>query len=313
MRLAFHQVDTDHLLLGLLHEQRGLANRLLQRQGLHAKKLRLAVEHLSGRGYSLARQEELVFAPGTLRVLARLNQPALRLVESQDLFKALLEEPDTVAQRLLAQLGLEREPLLEAFQALAAQSEAEQAAEHAEELPLRPRRFARRLLTPAAQSVLSYAYAAARFYGHTIVGTEQLFTGLLYVRSGLAAKLLEAHGVDPLEVEAVAYQAIGRGSGTMPGRLKLSRWSEEVCENAWAIARAAGLAQVGTGHLLLALLDLDVGGALFILDQLEVSLVAVRDDLEQAFRRAPGQAEPDGLAEPGEDWAAPTWLEADQP
>jgi ATP-dependent Clp protease ATP-binding subunit ClpA len=306
LRLEFNHVDVDHLLLGLAHEQRGLCLRVLQRHGVVARRLRLAVEQCSGRGYSLARQEDLVFAPGTIRVLARAVAARPRLVESQDLFLALLAEPDTTALAALAGLGLAPAALLTEAERLAgaAREEAEVGLPEAE--VVLPRHFSPRLLTPAAQSVLSYAHAAARFFGHTVVGTEQLLTGLIYVRSGLAAKVLEAHGVDPLRVEAVAARAIGRGSGTVAGRLSQSRWCDEVCESAWGVARKQGLAQVGTGHLLIGLLELDVGGALYILDQLDLNLGQLRDDVEGALAATPHEAEPEeailgGLVPPDDD------------
>ncbi|MEB3329837.1 MAG: Clp protease N-terminal domain-containing protein [Candidatus Sericytochromatia bacterium] len=306
LRLEFNHVDVDHLLLGLAHEQRGLCLRVLQRHGVAARRLRLAVEQCSGRGYSLARQEDLVFAPGTIRVLARAAAARPRLVESQDLFLALLDEPDTAGLAVLTELGLSPAGLRgEAARLAGVVREEAEAGAPAEGVVL-PRHFTPRLLTPAGQSVLSYAHAAARFFGHTLVGTEQLLAGLVYVRSGLAAKVLEAHGVDPLRVEAVAARAIGRGSGTVAGRLTRSRWCEEVCESAWSVARKQGLGQVGTGHLLIGLLELDVGGALYILDQLDLNLGQLRDDVEGALAAVPHDPEPDeavlgGLAPPDDE------------
>ena len=293
LRLEFTQVDTDHLLLGLVHEHRGLANRLLTRHSVGPRQLRLAVEQLSGRGYSMARQEDLVFSAGTIRVLARTAMRRPTLVESQDVFHALLLEPDTAAEALLRHLGLDPEVLRTEAEALLAGGLSEDAETPAVEARVLPRRFVQRLLTPAGQSVLSYAYAATRFFGHTIVGTEQLLAALLYVRTGLAAKVLEANGVDALEVEAVASRVIGRGSGTLPGRLSLSRWCEEVLDQAWIVARKLGHERVGTGHILLGLIDLDVGGALYILDQLDVNLAQIRYDVEAAFEAAAGDPEPE--------------------
>ena len=293
LRLEFTQVDTDHLLLGLAHEHRGLANRLLTRHGVGPKQLRLAVEQLSGRGYSMARQEDLVFSPGTIRVLARTAMRRPTLVESQDVFHALLHEPDTAAEALLKHLQLDLAELRAQAEGLMAGALSEDAESPAEEGKVLPRRFVPRLLTPAGQSVLSYAYAATRFFGHTIVGTEQLLAALLYVKTGLAARVLEANGVDALEVEAVASRVIGRGSGTVPGRLSLSRWCEEVLDHAWSEARKLGHEQVGTGHILLSLVELDVGGALYILDQLDVNLAQIRYDVEAAFEGAHGDPEPE--------------------
>lgn len=292
LRLEFNQVDTDHLLLGLVHEQRGLANTTLQRHGVTSRQLRLAAERLSGRGYSLARQEDLVFAPDTIRVLARVADPQARLVESADLFLALLREGDTAAQHLLTDLALDPTAVAEEVKTRlgALRDELEQGGEAG--AVVLPRHFVPRLLTEPGRRVFDAAFAATRVWGHNLVGTEQLLVALLSVSEGLAAKVLAHHGVQPRLVEAVAARAIGRGSGTIPGRLMLSRWCEEACDMAWTVARKQGLQQVGSGHLLLGLLELDVGGALYILDQLDLNLPQIRDDIEASLMAHPGQAEP---------------------
>lgn len=295
LRLEFSQVDTDHLLLGLVHEQRGLAARALRKLGVEHRKLRLAVEHRSGRGYTLARQEDLVFSPGTLRSLARAAAERPTLVESSDIFRALLDEQDGAIVGVFEDLGLTAGRVGEAIASLEASDGAPES-QPAPETAVLPTRFALRLLTPAAQSVVGYAYAATRFAGHTLVGTEQLLMGLLYVRMGLASKALTINGVDPLEVEAVASRVIGMGSGTVPGRLALTKFCEQVLERAWDEARRLGHTQVGTGHVLLGLMQLDVGGALYIMDHLDLNLAQIRYDLEEAFHAAPGDPEPEELS-----------------
>lgn len=292
LRLEFSHVDTDHLLLGLVHEREGVAARVLRKLGVEQRKLRLAIEQRSGRGYSLVRQEELVFSDGTLRTLARAAGANPTLVESADIFRALLDEQDSAVVGVFENLGLTREVLAETLDAL--RSGPVDTAP-APETNVKPARFNLRLLTPAAQSVLSYAYAATRFYGHTIVGSEQLLAGLLYVRMGLASKVLGANGVDPLEVEAVASRVIGQGSGTVSGRLTLTRFCDQIFEHAWEEARRLGYSQVGTGHVLLGLIRLDAGGALYILDHLGLNLAQIRLDVEQAFQDAPGDPEPESL------------------
>jgi ATP-dependent Clp protease ATP-binding subunit ClpA len=286
LRLEFNQVDTDHLLLGLAHERASVVARTLEKQQIGVRQLRLAVEHLSGRGYSLTRMEDLIFAPATLRTLARAALANPTLVESQDLFFALLEERESAALAVLKHLKLDVEAVGRVGRELA----------HADapvpDAAVLPQHFSHRLLTTLGDSVLSYAYAAARYFGHTIVGTEQLLTGLLYVRDGLAAQVLAANGVEAMEVEAITARVIGRGSGAIAGRVTLSRWTEEVLEHAWAAARKLKHTQVGTGHILLGLTELDVGGALYIMDHLDVNLAQIRYDIEQAFLTAPGDPEP---------------------
>ncbi|MEB3284446.1 MAG: Clp protease N-terminal domain-containing protein [Candidatus Sericytochromatia bacterium] len=292
LRLEFNQVETDHLLLGLVHEQRGLANITLQRHGVTSRQLRMAAERLSGRGYSLARQEDLVFSPDTIRVLGRLIDPRAKLVESADIFLALLEEPNTAAQFLLRDLSLNLGAIVRDVRAkLGSFSEEVEVTEEGE-TPVLPRHFVPRLLTAEGGQVFEMAEAATRAWGHNLVGTEQLLVGLIDARGGLASQILAAHGARAVVVEAVAARAVGRGSGTLSGDLKPSRWCEEACDLAWGLARKQGLVHVGTGHLLMGLLDLDVAGAMYILDQLDLNLPQIRNDLEDSFLAAPRNPEP---------------------
>ncbi|MDB5095895.1 MAG: repeat containing protein [Cyanobacteria bacterium RYN_339] len=295
LRLEFSQVDSDHLFLGLAHERQGLTARTLQKLGVEHRKLRLAVEHLSGRGYSLTRQEDLVFSAATLRALARAARARPTLVESQDILRALLDEQEPAVVGVIRELGLEVDQVRAMAEALDAKDSAP-TTEPTPETAVVPKHFNQRLLTPAGQSVLGYAHAASRFYGHTIVGTEQLLSGLLYVRMSLAAQVLAANAVDVLEVEAVCARLIGQGSGTAEGRVSLSRWVEQVLEQAWEHAKRLKHDHVGTGHILMGLIDLDVGGALYIMDHLDLNLAQIRYDVEQAFAAAPGDPEPEELA-----------------
>lgn len=287
LRLEFNQVDTDHLLLGLSHETRGVIARTLQKHGVDVRKLRMAVEQVSGRGYSMIRQEDLMFSAGALRALARAAQDHPTLVESQDVLVALLRDRECRAFEVVSHLGLSPETMAATVELFSKDD-----SHPAPEGEVLPSRFTMRLLTDEARQVIAHANETTRRFGHTIVGTEQLLTGLLSVSGSLAAQVLAACGVEALTVEAVASRVIGRGSGTVNGRLSLSRWTEQVLEQAWAEARRLKHRRVGTGHVLLGLTQLDVGGALYILDHLDIDLSQIRFDVEQAFAAAPGEPEP---------------------
>jgi ATP-dependent Clp protease ATP-binding subunit ClpA len=287
LRLEFEQVDTEHLLLGLSHETRGVIARSMQKHGVDVRKLRMAVEQLYGRGYSLIRQEDLMFSPDALRALATAAQAHPTLVESQDVLVALLRNPGGKSIEVVRHLGLDPEAIASTVETFS-KDDLQPAAEG----EVLPTRFSRRLLTDKAQQVIDRANETTLRFGHTIVGTEQLLTALLHGEDGMASQVLLANGVDPLMVEAVAARVIGRGSGTIPGRLTLSRWVEEVLEQAWTEARRLKHTRVGTGHVLLGLTNLDVGGALYILDQLDINLAQIRYDVEQAFAAASGDPEP---------------------
>lgn len=293
-RLEFAQVDTDHLLLGLLAEGNGVAARALKLEGMDLRKARVAAEQLGGRGYM--RSQHLFFAPDCQAVffdaaaLAAQVEPVL--VDTQDLLFALLKHPRCRASGLLRHLGADLDAVYRQVCAVRAQDlESPSPAPDPDRVVL-PKHFSPRLLSESGRKAYDLAFAMARASGHTLVGTEQLLVALLAVDEGLAAQVLSANGLRRLDAEAVLHRVMGRGSGTVDSKHVLSRRGQEALDAAWREACARKHPAIGTGHVLLALLGLDAGGALTLMDQLKLNLAAVQLDTEQAFDDSPRDPEP---------------------
>lgn len=289
-RLEFAQVDTDHLLLGLLAEGTGAAAMALRHLGVDLRKARFAVEQLSGRGYMHV--SSLFFSTDCQALFREAADAAGRsapaMVDTCDLLLALLNRPRSRGMQALRHLGCEPEALHQAAVTIRAE---DLTTSSPPEDPVAPSRFTPRLLTGPAREVYDLAFQMARAYGHALVGTEQLLIALLAVEGGLASEVLAANGLTRIEVEAVAHRIIGRGSGCSR-EPRLSFRAEAALDAAWREARSRSLQQVGTGHLLLGLLGLDAGGALTIMDQLKINLSTLQLDLEQAFDEQPSDPEP---------------------
>lgn len=296
-RLEFNQVDSDHLLLGLLAEGNGVAARALKTMGYDLRKARFATEQLFGRGYLGTDRDQLSFAAGCLQIfegavaIASKTEPVL--VDTQDLLFAILRQRDSRGAQVLGQMRVE----LDAFERRLMQIRNQDLASPTPPPPdpqqaVLPQRFNPRLLSERGEEVWEAAHQMARAFGHTIVGTEHFLIALLAVENGIASQILRQNGLTRLEVEAVMHRVIGRGSGTIPTKLMLSRFGAATLEAAWSEARRREHAQVGTGHMLFGLLQLDSGGALAILDMLRVNLAGVQYDLEQAFEDDPEAIEP---------------------
>jgi ATP-dependent Clp protease ATP-binding subunit ClpA len=298
-RLEFNQVDSDHLLLGLLAEGNGVAARALKTMGYDLRKARFATEQISGRGYMGTDLDQLTFSAACTRIfdaaLAIAGKTEPVLVDTQDLLFAILRLRESRGAKVLLQMQVD----LDAFegrlmeirnQDLASPTPAPPDPLHA----MLPQRFNPRLLSELGEQVWDAAHQMARSFGHTIVGTEHLLIALLAVEEGLASQVLRQNGLTRVEVEAVVHRVIGRGSGTIPEKLMLSRLGGATLEAAWSEARLRHHEQVGTGHMLYGLLQLDAGGALAILDMLRINLAGVQYDLEQAFDEEPEAVEPAG-------------------
>ncbi len=288
-RLEFSQFDSAHVLIALAAEEHGVAARALKAVGFDVRRGRLAAERSWGRGYEVTSvvspTEEVARLVEAAMAIAGQSEPLV--VDTQDLLRAVLGQPASRGFELLENAGISPDELMR--QLLAER-------EHllAGEISGTPaaavqRHFHPRLLSPLARRVLERATAKTVEFGHRVVGTEQLLVGLLELTEGAASDILRRNGLLPLDIEAIAHRVIGRGSGTISSPSR-SGWVDEALERAWQTARRDQHEQIGTCHLLSGLLDLDEGGALYLMDLLKINLSAIGLDVEQFLADRPHEA-----------------------
>ena len=116
----------------------------------------------------------------------------------------------------------------------------------------------------------------ARQLGHDYLGTEHLLLGLLGAGDGVAAQVLESMGIPPEEVRSRVEGIIGRGSGTRAARILPTPQARRVLGLTMREALALGHNDIGTGHLLLALLREGHGIAAQVLTALGADHARVR-------------------------------------
>jgi prophage maintenance system killer protein len=119
----------------------------------------------------------------------------------------------------------------------------------------------------------------ARQLGHDYLGTEHLLLGLLGAGDGVAAQVLESMGIPLEEVRSLVEGIIGRGrgSGTRAARILPTPQASRVLGLTMREALALGHNDVGTGHLLLALLREGHGIAAQVLTALGADHARVRE------------------------------------
>jgi len=130
----------------------------------------------------------------------------------------------------------------------------------------------------AAKQALLLAQEESEQTGRPSIGTEQLLVGLIRSEGGVAGTVLAECGVGVEEARSglAAPDPAGRAERLLPtSRVK------RVCEVALKEARAAGLAYVGTEHLLLGTLVVGEGRAAALLAEHGVSELQVRTRLGQ--------------------------------
>ena len=112
-------------------------------------------------------------------------------------------------------------------------------------------------LSRRAEQIIHLAKGIARSYGQGHVGTEHLLLAILREGEGLGARLLRAYGATEESVKTLVDQVVqtrmqetwvlGRLPGTPHFRDVLSRAAQE--------ARGRGTWQIGSVHILLAILE----------------------------------------------------------
>jgi ATP-dependent Clp protease ATP-binding subunit ClpA len=215
-KLLHNYIGTEHLLLGLLGESRGIAAHVLTGFGMTLDGTRDDVRARVGMGEAPGRRGHIPFTPRGKRVLELALREALQLnhnyVGTEHLLLGLVREGDGAAAAILTascgSLESVRSAVLAALPAAAwenrrwsSQPAAERPAAASEGPTLRT--------TPAADSGLD---EAARLAGADPVGSHHLVLAALANPGSAAARALGALGLDLDQVQEALRQADVTGS-----------------------------------------------------------------------------------------------------
>jgi len=107
--LKHNYIGTEHILLGLLREEEGIARKVLNQHKVTADKVEKLVSQLIGSG-NVEVAEAVDYTPRSRRILELSSREALRFqaqaIGTEHLLIALLKEGDCVAVRLLTTIGV---------------------------------------------------------------------------------------------------------------------------------------------------------------------------------------------------------------
>ncbi len=166
------------------------------------------------------------------------------------------------------------------------------------------------LYTPNAQSALNIAQEQARYFKHQAVGTEHLLLALSLEKNGVAANLLRQLNVttDDLREEIERFTGYGTMTNmTADSYLPYSPKMREVLSVAGQLAQQLGTNQIGTEHLMLALLGDSNILSSRILNSLNVDVPQARRTLlrrlgvnnaKQRFNNQPNSSQRNGRKTP---------------
>jgi ATP-dependent Clp protease ATP-binding subunit ClpC len=138
--------------------------------------------------------------------------------------------------------------------------------------------------TDEARRVVVMAQDEAREIPHTYVGTEHLLLGLLRVDESIGFWALNDAGISLESARRAVRRIVGAGEepeSHMPFTVR----AKKALENAYRETVERGDSAVGSGHLLLGLLDEPHGAAVEVINDHGVALDALRQRLTAAVSK----------------------------
>jgi len=116
-RFNHEYIDTEHLLLGLMSEDTGVAATILKKLDVTLRKIRVEVEKIHESGPNMATLSKLPLAPRAKRVIEGALEEARNRhqdkVDTEHLLLSLLRNRDGIAARVLINCGLPSERILQ--------------------------------------------------------------------------------------------------------------------------------------------------------------------------------------------------------
>ena len=112
VNLNHNYIGTEHILVGLVKENEGIAGRILRELGVEAERVIEEIEKIVGKG-KYQEVSEITFTPRAKKVLELASQEASRLgqnyIGTEHILLGLIKEGSGVATRILNEMGLDLE------------------------------------------------------------------------------------------------------------------------------------------------------------------------------------------------------------
>ncbi|HEY3862959.1 MAG TPA: Clp protease N-terminal domain-containing protein [Verrucomicrobiae bacterium] len=269
-------VGTEHLLLGLIALNSGVAVSVLQKLGLNLEAVRKEVEKQVGIGPEHKIIGNISYTPRVKKVLALAAREARNLqhtyVGTEHILLGLLSEGDGVAARVFKSLDVNIE---------------ETRAEILRELD--PNFAGQEIVqpTPRARQVLKLAREEAGRLKHPSIGPADILVGLIAAGQGIA---FDALRLDLAAMRAEAEkQSPAAAEPAAPGKMDYAAESKAVLTEALAEARALNHSFIGSEHILLGLLRAEDGAVKLILKALGADPAAIRAEVLKEIERIFGK------------------------
>jgi hypothetical protein len=125
--------------------------------------------------------------------------------------------------------------------------------------------------TDRARHVVVLAQENARQHGHPLISTEHILLGICQEDQGAGAQALEASGVHVTDLQAALTTRLAPASTHLQGHIPFAQEGKKTLELAARANLLLGHDQIGTGHLLLGLIEEGTGLAAQVLTETGVT------------------------------------------
>ncbi|WP_323127015.1 Clp protease N-terminal domain-containing protein [Rubrobacter tropicus] len=321
-RLRHDYIGTEHLLMGLIREEEGVAAQALRACGATLDGVREQVENIVGFGDEET-GSQAPFTQGSKDVLELSLGESLRLghnyIGTEHILLGLLAEGGGVSTTALSNLGIEPEKIRgetlrrmgggTRFRSRATPSPLGWARGALQRsfgrYPREEDRASFEKFTERARKVVVLAQDEARHFNHNYIGTEHILLGLIREEDGIAAEVLEALGVHLDEAREQVESIVGYGEEMTGAQAPFTPRVNKVLRIALREAAQLGHDYVSTEHVLLGLVRESEGVAARVLLNLDVDPDVVR---REVMRRLAGSGvEYDSLDQVGRSTEEAGW------
>lgn len=208
-RLNHDYIGTEHLLLGLVREEKGPAARILSGMGVELVAVRDAVESITEPG-KFGAVGEISLTKRGKKVIEHAAEVSRQLehnyIGTEHLLLGLVQDSESTGSRVLSDMGIGQAKVRSAVQFMVGREEIVEPEERDRE--------SRLSLTEGAQKALELAADEARRDGNRQIGTGHLLLGLACEGEGLAAGELRSLGVNVQRFRQQVRQAVSQGEAS---------------------------------------------------------------------------------------------------
>ncbi len=278
-RFRHNYIGTEHLLLGLVRQDEGVAIKVLTNLGVELGEVRQAVEFIIGTGDRIV-LGDIGLTPRTKKVIELAIDEARHFnhqsVGTEHLLLGLVREGEGIAAGILKSLGVNLEKVrtqtIRMLNQVGSVSMEDVVAPGLQQ-------------TAAAKKVYKLAQEEAQRLQQNAIGTQHLLLGLMREGDGIAASVLSKLGVELEKLRSTIEAICKRGDQIGSGPIVLNQLAIEVLVGANLEARALSHDSIDTEHLLLGLIRLEESFAAAALQSLNVKLEQIRPSVMEALKQ----------------------------